>query len=182
MPTRSTVYCSTARAGKSMSPISPASTRRKSSRWYSRSILRWSVSARSRPSPSKNRMITDCGSSGASRTVTPPRLADVRMWWRVTGTVATSRSSTLTPAALQPTMTARLSTRAARLVSRDDVIVVPFSSVAAQAIESRTTSSGLMSTLAMPRTPSRPNSDREPRDSQTIDELTIAPASTVLNG
>ncbi len=182
LPVRSAVYCSTARAGKSMSPISPASTRRKSSRWYSRSILRCPVSGRSRPSRSKNRMITDWGSSGARRTVAPPRLAEVRMWCRVTGTVATSRSSTFTPAALQPTIIARFSTRAARLVSREAVIVVPLSRVEAQAMARRTTSSGLMSTLAIPRTPSRPNRDRDPRDSQTMDELTMAPASTVLNG
>ena len=49
-------------------------------------------------------------------------------------------------------------------------------------MERRTASSGLMSTLARPCTPSRPKSERAPRDSQTIDELTVAPASTVLNG
>ena len=144
--------------------------------------MRWAVSSMSRPSRSKNRITTDWGSSGASRTVIPPRLAEVRTWWRVTGTVATSRSSTLTPAALQPTMTARFSTRAARLVSREAVIAGPLSRVEAQAIDRRTASSGLMSTLAMPRTPSRPKRMREPLDSQTIDELTVAPASTVLNG
>ena len=109
-------------------------------------------------------------------------LADEVIWNRVTGTVAASRSSTLTPAALQPTMIARLSTRAARLVSREVVTVAPFSKVEAQAIDRRTASSGLMSTLARPRTPSRPNRDRAPIDSQTIEELTVAPASTVLNG
>ena len=46
----------------------------------------------------------------------------------------------------------------------------------------RTASSGLMSTLARPRTPSRPNRWRAPRDSQTIEELMMAPGSTVLNG
>ena len=109
-------------------------------------------------------------------------LADEVIWNRVTGTVAASRSSTLTPAALQPTMIARLSTRAARLVSRELVTVAPFSRVDAQAIDRRTASSGLMSTLARPRTPSRPNSERAPRDSHTMDELTMAPASTVLKG
>ena len=106
----------------------------------------------------------------------------VVIWNRVTGTVAASRSSTLMPAALQPTMMARLSTRAALLVSREAVTVAPFSKVEAQANERRTASSGLMSTLASPCTPSRPNSDLGPLDSHTIDELTIAPASTVLNG
>ena len=109
-------------------------------------------------------------------------LADEVIWNRVTGTVAASRSSTLTPAALQPTMMARLRTRAARLVSRELVTVAPFSKVDAQAMERRTASSGLMSTLASPRTPSRPNSERAPSDSHTMDEFTMAPASTVLNG
>ena len=89
-------------------------------------------------------------------------LADEVTWKRVTGTVAASRSSTLIPAALQPTMTARLSTRAARLVSREVVTVDPFSKVEAQAMDRRTASSGLMSTLARPWTPSRPNSERAP--------------------
>ena len=43
-------------------------------------------------------------------------------------------------------------------------------------------SSGVMSTLASPTTPSRPNRPRAPRDSHTIEALTMAPASTVLNG
>src|ERR1700722_4842646 len=134
------------------------------------------------PSLSKNRKTTDWGSSGARRTVTPAMLADEVIWNRVTGTVAASRSSTLTPAALQPTMMARLSTRAALLVSLEVVTVAPFSKVDAQAIDRRTASSGLMSTLARPRTPSRPNRVRAPIDSHTMEELTVAPASTVLNG
>jgi hypothetical protein len=39
-----------------------------------------------------------------------------------------------------------------------------------------------MSTLARPATPTRPNSEREPRLSQTIELLITAPCSTVLNG
>ena len=39
-----------------------------------------------------------------------------------------------------------------------------------------------MSTLASPSTPSRPKSMDEPRLSQTIEELTTAPSSMVLNG
>ena len=39
-----------------------------------------------------------------------------------------------------------------------------------------------MSTLASPSTPSRPNSVDEPRLSHTIEELTTAPSSMVLNG
>ncbi len=49
----------------------------------------------------------------------------------VTGTVATSRSATSTPEALSPTIMARLSTRAARLVSRDATTVEPFFMVVA---------------------------------------------------
>ena len=58
----------------------------------------------------------------------------------------------------------------------------PFFSVVAYAIATWTASSGVMSTLAKPATPRRPNRLRAPRDSQMIDELTMAPGSTVLNG
>ena len=67
---------------------------------------------------------------GARRTVMPARGCDRRRTWkRVTGTVATSRSLDVDPDRVQPTMMARLSTRAARLVSRDAVTVEPFSRV-----------------------------------------------------
>src|ERR1035438_6389924 len=145
-------------------------------------MLRWVLSSTSIPSLSKNRRTTDCGSSGTRRTVMPAMLDDDVIWNLVTGTVAASRSSTLMPAALQPTMIARFNTRAALLVSLDEVTLAPFSKVDAQAMDRRTANSGLMSTLASPCTPSRPNRDRAPRDSQTIDELTMAPASTVLKG
>jgi hypothetical protein len=46
----------------------------------------------------------------------------------------------------------------------------------------RQASSGVTSTLARPETPNRPKSDRAPRDSHTIEELMMAPGSTVLNG
>jgi hypothetical protein len=52
-----------------------------------------------------------------------------RTWNRVVGTGATSRSSTLMPAALSPACTARLSIRADRLESREVVTVLPFFSV-----------------------------------------------------
>ena len=109
----------------------------------------------------------------------PPSLRTPK---RVTGTVATSRSATSTPAALRPTIRARLSTRAARLVSRDATTVDPFFMVVPYAMASRTASSGEMSTLARPATPSRPKRLRAPRDSHTIEELTMAPCSTVLKG
>ena len=46
----------------------------------------------------------------------------------------------------------------------------------------RVTSSGVMSTLARPVTIEPWNRLRAPRDSQMIEELTVAPASMVLNG
>ncbi len=104
----------------------------------------------------------------------------MRRWCRVTGTVANSRSLTFTPTELQPTMSARLSTRAMRLVSREAVIDEPFSKPEAQALARRTASSGLMSTFAMPWTPSGPNRVRDPPDSHTMDALTWAAASTTL--
>ena len=67
-------------------------------------------------------------------------------------------------------------------MSREVVTVAPFSSVDAHAMASRTASSGLMSTLARPWTPVPAEQRPGPRDSQTMDELTMAPASTVLNG
>lgn len=75
-----------------------------------------------------------------------------------------------------------MSTRAARLVSREAVMYEPFSKPDAQALAKRTASSGLMSTLAMPCTPSRPNRVRAPPDSQTMEALTWAPASTTFEG
>ena len=48
---------------------------------------------------------------------------------RVTGTDATSRSATLTPAALSPAIIARLSMRAERLESREVMTVASFFSV-----------------------------------------------------
>jgi hypothetical protein len=62
------------------------------------------------------------------------------------------------------------------------VTVLPFFRVVAYAMAICTASSGVTSTLARPETPSRPNSMRAPRDSQTIEELMMAPGSTVLNG
>src|SRR5438093_835045 len=66
----------------------------------------------SRPSPSKKRISTVSGSPGASRTVMPPCDWPLRTWKRVSGTVASSTSSTLAPARLSPPMIARLSARA----------------------------------------------------------------------
>ncbi len=165
-----------------MSPISPAVTRRNSSRWYMRSTRRRSFSDRSMPRSSKKPITTCWGSSGLRRTVRPARLPRRRTWWRVTGTVASSRSVTLTPTELHPTMRARLSTRATRLVSREAVMYEPFSKPDAHALAKRTANSGLMSTLAIPCTPPGPKRLREPPDSQTIEALTWAPASTTLPG
>ena len=165
-----------------MSPISSASTRRKSSRWNSRSILRWPSSLMSVPDESKNRTMTRDGSSWCSRTVSPAKARGDRVRNRVTGTLATSRSSTSTPDALSPAMMARLSMRAARLESREITTVVPFFNDVPWAIASLTASSGVTSTLAKPVTPSRPNRLREPLLSQTMLVFTTAPSSMVLNG
>ena len=61
----------------------------------------------------------------------PPACSGRRTMNRVTGTDATSRSSTLTPAALSPAIIARLSMRAERLESRDVMTVASFLSVVA---------------------------------------------------
>ena len=66
------------------------------------------------------------GSPGASRTVMPPCDRLLRTWKRVSGTVASSMSSTLTPDRLMPAISARFSARAMRLVSRLVVMVEPF--------------------------------------------------------
>ena len=70
--------------------------------------MRWVASSMSMPSASKKRMTTDCGSSGDQAHGDAALGAPVRTWKRVTGTVATSRSSTFTPAALRPAIIARL--------------------------------------------------------------------------
>jgi hypothetical protein len=88
--------------------------------------LRWPSSVRSEPLVSKKRMTQDCGSPSTSRIVRPPTASGRRMAKRVTGTEATSRSSTFTPAALRPAIIARLSIRAERLESREVTTVVSF--------------------------------------------------------
>jgi hypothetical protein len=62
------------------------------------------------------------------------------------------------------------------------MMVLSFLRVVAYAIATLVASSGVMSTLARPATPTRPKSDRDPRLSQTIEELITAPCSTVLKG
>ena len=109
------------------------------------------------PLASKKPIITDCASSGKSRTVTPPAARSERTPKRVTGTVATSRSATSTPPALRPATTDCFSILAARLVSRETVTVAPRGIVVAYAIARRTANSGEMSTFARPETPVRPN-------------------------
>jgi len=165
-----------------MSPMSAGRTRRKSSRENSRSTLRCTSSRMSAPSPSKKRMVAESGSVGLSRTVNPAVTDAARQWYRVRGTLATSRSTTLMPPAFRPVIIARLSIRAERDESRDATTVAPFLSDVAKASATLAASSGVMSTLASPLTPPRPNRLRAPRDSQMIEELMTAPASTVLNG
>ena len=86
------------------------------------------------------------------------------------------------PERFRPPIKERFSARARRLVSRLVQIVEPFGNDVPYAMASRTATSALMSTLARPRTPRPPNTVRAPRLSHTIDEVTIAPDSTVLNG
>ena len=56
----------------------------------------------------------------------PPCGLGFRTWNRVSGTVASSTSSTLTPERLSPPMIDRFSARATRLVSRRVVTTAPF--------------------------------------------------------
>jgi hypothetical protein len=77
-------------------------------------------------------------------------------------------------------MIARLRARDTRLASRPSVTVDPFLRVEPKAVATRTTISGVRSTLPMPVTPFSPNRLRAPRPSQMIDLVTIAPGSTVL--
>ena len=56
----------------------------------------------------------------------PPCDRLLRTWKRVSGTVASSMSSTLTPERLMPAIIARFSARAMRLVSRLVVMIEPF--------------------------------------------------------
>ncbi len=114
--------------------------------------------------------------------MTPALARLLRTWNRVTGTVASSMSSTLMPARFSPPITARLSARAARLVSRLTVTTEPLASAVPNATATRTATSGVTSTLARPRMPRWPNSVRAARLSHTIDAFTTASASTVLNG
>ena len=86
---------------------------------------------------------------GVVRRITPPALPRA-VSSRATGTGTTSRSITLMALEDNAEMTARLRARAARDTSRDVVTVEPLRSVVAHAPASRTTSSGVISTLTMP--------------------------------
>ena len=86
----------------------------------SRSILRWPSSAMSTPVVVEEADLDRLGVVGhEAHGDARRRSSGGRTWKRVTGTVATSRSSTLTPAALSPAIIARFSMRADRLESRD---------------------------------------------------------------
>ena len=80
------------------------------------------------PDWSKKRTTTRSASVWCSRMVSPPKARGERTRKRVTGTLATSRSSTSTPDALSPAIIARFSIRAALLESREVTTVVPFGS------------------------------------------------------
>ena len=128
-------------------------------------------------------MSTLSGCPGEVRITTPPAQLPCAVCSRATGTGTTSRSTTSIALDVERAeMTARLSARAARDTSREVVTVEPFFSVLAQALASRTASSGVISTLTMPLTPRGPNRRRWLRDSKMRSELTTAPASTFLYG
>ena len=120
------------------------------------------------------------GSSSTQRIVKPP--ARSRAWKRVRGTGAISRSSTWTPAAFSPDAKARFRVRDAREASRLAATIAPFLSVEPYAMARRTASSGVTSTFTSPRTPRRPKRVRAALVSQTTEEFTMAPDSTVLDG
>ena len=122
--------------------------------------MRWVPSSMSAPWESKKRISTESGSPAARLTVIPPCARSVRTWKRVSGAVASSRSITLMPARFKPAMIARFNARAVRLVSRLVVTTEPFGSDVPYASARRTATSEVMSTLASPRTPRRPNSVR----------------------
>ena len=88
--------------------------------------MRLAASSMSQPWASKKRISTEAGSSGLSRTVTPPWARSDRTWKRVRGTGASSRSSTWRPDRLRPAMIARLSVRPTRDVSRLQQTTDPF--------------------------------------------------------
>ena len=88
--------------------------------------MRLAPSSMSAPWASKKRISTVAWSSGLRRTVTPPWARSERTWNRVSGTGASSRSSTWTPDRLRPHITARLSVRATREVSRLQHTTDPF--------------------------------------------------------
>ena len=91
------------------------------------------------------------------RSMIPPAAPARAVSSRVTGDGDASRSRTLHALDVSALMTARLNARAAREWSRPVTTVAPLSSVVAYAEVSRTTSSGVISTLTMPDTPRAPN-------------------------
>ena len=92
------------------------------------------------------------------------------------------RSATCTPVDTRPETIALVIMRDAGWPSREATTVEPRSSCVPNAMPSRTATSGVTSTLIVPTTPSRENSDRTPRDSQTRFWRIWAPASIVLYG
>ncbi len=126
-------------------------------------------------------MSTESGTPGDVRIMMPPALPRA-VCCRATGSGTFSRSRTSMALACSAEITARLRARAPREWSRAVVTVAPFFSVVAYAPASRTTTSGVISTLRMPDTPRAPKRCACPRDSQMTEVLTNAPASMVLKG
>ena len=134
------------------------------------------------PPESKKRMTTDWGSSGASRTDSPPGASSLRTPNRVTGTVATSRSATSTPAALRPDHHGPLEHpgRPAGVPGRHHRRPLLHGGAVGHGQAYRQ----LRGDVDVGQTGHAEAAEEVagPRDSHTIEELTMAPCSTVLNG
>ena len=159
----------------------PTNARRKSSRYSSRSILRWIDGSMSRPSLSKKRISTVSGSP-SRRTVMPPCDVPLRTWKRVSGTVASSRSSTLMPERLRPLINPRLRAHAetAGVTARADRGTLRQHG----AVRHRQPCDDLGADVDVREPTHSAPAEQRPRArlSHTIDDVTIAPDSTVLNG
>src|SRR5436305_8444060 len=86
------------------------------------------------------------------------------------------------PAAFTPPTITRLTTRALRLTSRHVTTTDRLGRRLAYASAKRTAISGVTSTFHRPLTPRSPKRPRAPPDSHTMEDVTMAPGSTVLNG
>ena len=79
-------------------------------------------------------------------------------------------------------MKARLRVRAARLASRPATTTLPLGNEVPYAIPRRTAITGVIPTLTIPDTPRAPKSPRDALFSRITLCVTMAPASTALEG